>query len=389
MFQHFPRALLQVTRLVQLYIKDTPIQYWDNQTIQHIAPNIKYLDLVNVSLSEWPTWMSYFHRLVVLDISGNSLKLIPDDAFSACYNTLSDLNLGNTGLTQVPQALSTIGYLNYLVLDGNNLLQIDNPYRLGPKLEYVFLNSVGLTRVLNFSNLTKLTTVFLENNNISDSAAGSFAPSVTVLTVSGNLLSSVPSFVANMTKLNDLDLSKNQIAELKPDSFPPSLVKLDLGYNKLTIISNTSFANLTLLATLKLNNNPITAISYLAFENLVSLNGLYLDSTNLTQVPLAIGRLVYTQIRISLRDIASLSCPCPAPTELVDWYRLNTVIIYLEGVCTDGTGVLYHLVISCPNQQTPAAPITTTHCRAPAGVHNPIYICGCLFLLLFLWLFSN
>lgn len=189
MLKHFPRALLKMTRLVTLYIKDTPIQYWDNQTIQYIAPNISYLDLVNVSLSEWPTWMSYFRRLIVLDISRNSLKFIPDDAFNAFNNTLSNLILSNTGLTQVPRGLSTIRYLNYLVLDGNNLLQIDNLYLLGPKLEYLFLNSVGLTQVLNFSNLTKLTKVNLDNNNISDSTAGSFPPSVTELTLSGNSLS--------------------------------------------------------------------------------------------------------------------------------------------------------------------------------------------------------
>lgn len=138
-----------------------------------------------------------------------------------------------------------------------------------------------------------------------------------------------------------------------------------------------------------MNNNPITTISYLAFENLVSLDHLNLDSTNLTHVPLAIGRLVYTRIAISLQAIPSLSCPCPGPKELVDWYRLSKVTIFLYGVCTDGAGVLYHLVTSCPDQQTPAHPITSTHSRAPHRVQSPMYIYGCLFLLLSLWLFSN
>ncbi|BFZ13414.1 hypothetical protein BsWGS_16453 [Bradybaena similaris] len=321
-FNKLPTALKGLNTLSDLGLADTPIQVWDAATLKHIAATVETLELINVGLSAWPSWISDFHLLRTIHFSSNSLKPIPDDAFSSITDTLTSLTLENTGWTEIPQALSTLTNLNHLDLSFSNFTDVSTEveriigFPFAQKLSYLSLVAVGSPKIANFSNLTSLRLIRLDYNTISDVPVGSLPLSLSSLLLSNNILTSVPKDVANMFGLHTLDLNNNLISEIEPRAFPSSLTYLGLDANNLTIIDNTAFKNLSLLRNLRLDNNPIAVISPAAFSDLVSLVTLSIIETHLTEIPLAFTRLS-SKIDITFNTTQPLSCPCPAPNDLV------------------------------------------------------------------------
>ncbi|BFZ13417.1 hypothetical protein BsWGS_16456 [Bradybaena similaris] len=346
-FSKLPTALKKLTKLRELALLDAEIQLWDASTVKNFAATLEILYLINVGLSAWPSWISDFQLLRTLDLSDNSLKSIPDDAFSTIKDTLTYLKLSRTGLTEIRQALSTLTSLIDLVLPGNNFTDVSEVesitmFPFAQKLSYLRLDAVGFTRIANVSKLTSLSSISLDYNSISGVPVGFLPLSLTSLSISNNILSSVPKDAARMSKLETLTLDHNLITEIEPSAFPISLTDLDLSFNNLTTITNTSFKNLNLLRILALYNNPITTISYLAFSDLVSLEHLYISGSHLTEIPLAFTRLS-SKTDITFSTTQPLSCPCPAPNDLVQWFTSLTN--------TTSLGILYLTMIDCSNGQ--------------------------------------
>ncbi|CAG5119735.1 unnamed protein product [Candidula unifasciata] len=346
-----PTALKKLSKLIRLFIDDTPIQVWDTATLKQIAPTVENLALRNVSLSTWPSWISDFNSLLTLDLSGNPLNAIPDDAFNSLKESVTVLELRNTGLTHVPQALSTLSSLISLDLRNNNFTDVSEIERIAGSpfarnLTDLFLDSSGLTGAANLTNLTSLKVIGLSNNRISDVAAGSLPRSLIALYLSNNSLSSVPQDVAFLNSLTDLYLSNNRIKEIEPTSFPSSLVYLDLHFNNLTVITNTTFTHLSLLEHLLLNFNPISTIEPAAFSDLVSLQQLSLIETHLTEIPLAFS-LLSPQTDLSITTTQPFSCPCPAPRELVEWYSSRALFSTIHLYCSSGQLIDSYLSGQC------------------------------------------
>ncbi|BFZ13421.1 hypothetical protein BsWGS_16459 [Bradybaena similaris] len=423
-FNSLPSALKKLTQLTELHLTDTSIHIWDTATLKQIASTLMDLKLYNVSLSAWPSWISDFHLLRTLDLSYNSINHIPDDAFVSIKDSLIQLDLQNTGLTHVPQALSSLSSLKTLDLSFNNFTDestIDriNTFPFAHELYNLFLDSTGLTRIANFSNLTDLGVISLSGNRISDIPVGLFPASVTTLYLSHNGLSSVPKAVASMPSLKDLRLSSNRITHIEPDSFPASLTYLDLSFNNLTIVTNTisdipdglfpaslivlylshnclssvpkdvasmqslkdlrlssnrithiepdsfpstlsildlSFNNLTVitnttfknvyfLTSLNLDSNPITTISPSAFRDLETMISLSVKESHLREFPLALMQLTYLAIHFSTTQ--PLSCPCPAPHDLVQWFTSLFTPPVFEGNCSNGQSIDSYLRGQC------------------------------------------
>ncbi|BFZ13425.1 hypothetical protein BsWGS_16464 [Bradybaena similaris] len=346
-----PRALQKLTRLIDLEIQNTYIEYWDACVLKQLKPKLEKLELQNVSLSAWPNWVSDCHSLSSLDLSFNSLKSVPDDAFSSISDKLTYLGLSQTGLTQLPQALSTLSSLTHLDLSFNTFTDTSEIGRISEfpfaqKLSSLFLDNIGLDRIINFSNMTSLTYLGLEFNKLPDIPAGSLPTSLTTLYAAYNSLSSVPADVANMPNLQSLFLSGNLITEIKSNTLPPSLTYLSLNSNNLAIITNTTFRNLNLLVSLNLDSNPISAISPSAFSDLVSLRYLRFYDSHLTEIPLAFAQLS-PEAHISFSTTQPLSCPCPAPQELVQWFTSLTDTTSIQASCSSGQSIDSYLTGQC------------------------------------------
>ncbi|CAG5119727.1 unnamed protein product, partial [Candidula unifasciata] len=354
--EHLPAALMKLTSLTDLTITRSKVQNWDTAILKHIAATVESFELSSMSLSSWPSWLSYFHLLRKLDLNNNPIHTIPDDAFSAVNNSLTDLRLSRTGLTGVPTALSTLSSLSSLDLSYNNLKDVSEIQKItgfpfSQHLSYLSLDSVGLTRMANLSNLTSLKGIYLSDNMITDIPAGLLPISITSLRLYNNSLSSVPTVIANLSMLSELELTNNVITHIEPNSFPSSMTRLELGRNKLTIITNSTFRNLNLLSYLDVSYNPISTISPEAFSDLESLEQIYIIYSQLIEIPLAFAMLNY-QIDVYFSTTRPLACPCPVSHKLVLWFTSLENSQNIQAICSNGQSIDSYLGGHCYHSLT-------------------------------------
>ncbi|CAG5125044.1 unnamed protein product, partial [Candidula unifasciata] len=355
-FTGIPTALQKLASLTQLAIRDTLIEQWDPAIVKQLATTLKELELRNVSLSAWPSWISDFRLLHKLDLSWNSLRFIPDDAFSSVKDSLVILDLRGNGLTHVPYALSILSNLSRLHLSYSNFtnvpaLEFITETQIAQKLSYLDLDSSGLTRIANFSVLTSLDTLSLSGNRISQVPPVSLPASLSVLYLSDNFLSFVPADIARMSNLSFLALSGNLITWIEPNVFPPSLTYLQLSYNNLTTITNATFANLSLLMDLYLDANPISELCLAAFSELVSLKYLSMVDSQLTEIPLAFTHLS-TEVHLYWTTNQPLTCPCPASQELIQWFTSRAFAEYIQVKCNSEQSIRSYLSDQCGRAST-------------------------------------
>ena len=136
------------------------------------------------------------------------------------------------------------------------------------------------------AELGKLTTLYLEENNISDLTPLAQFTQLTTLFLVGNNISDITP-LAQLTKLTALDLSNNNISDLTPLAQLTQLTKLNLGgFNGNNISDLTPLTQLTLLTELDLSENNISDVTPLA--QLTLLTELDLSHNNIRDVtPLA------------------------------------------------------------------------------------------------------
>ena len=158
------------------------------------------------------------------------------------------------------------------------------------------IRSSGITTLNagDFDELTSLTELNLDFNQISSLPAGIFddLTSLTTLTFSANSLSSLSSDVFdNLTSLTSLNCESNNLSSLSSGVFDnlTSLTSLDMDANPLSSLPSGIFDNLTSLTTLQMANNEFRSIPTGMFVNLTSLTTLYLDDNTVDPLPLPIN----------------------------------------------------------------------------------------------------
>ncbi|CAG5127854.1 unnamed protein product [Candidula unifasciata] len=363
-----PAALLKLTNLSILYIDGSPIQKLDLAVLQHIGIKLTELHLKNVGITGNVDWLSNFSVLRILDLSENNRIIVPDTFLSSVRSTLRELSLASVGLTALPPGLLSLDNLDKLDLSGNKMNSSEINKLLAipslSKLSSLSLNSVGLEHTFNFSSLKNLTTLDLENNNISNPNEGLLPPSLSSLSLAANNLTSIATVVLGLTNLYRLDLSHNQI----------------------TTIPNATFANLTRLTKLYLNNNPIKTISARGFSGLVSLDYFYIGFTNLTEIPVALSDLSNPTLHINIEGIPALSCPCQRSQELDTWFSKHNSSLFFTGYCSSSQSLDRYFVQGCiiPSETTTTVPISSTKGTGNAPVLEISSSCTFVSLLLFL-----
>ena len=124
------------------------------------------------------------------------------------------------------------------------------------KLTSLNLSVNQISDIKPLSNLTNLTSLSLSGNKISDIKPLSNLTKLTTLDLLGNQISDIKP-LSNLTKLTSLYLSGNQISDTAPFSNLTNLTKLDLSGNQISDIKPLS--NLTNLTFLSLSGNPLTS----------------------------------------------------------------------------------------------------------------------------------
>lgn len=331
----YQNALLHLDALRVLNIYNTEIQDWNVEVMRHIGSTVQTLYLTNVGFSEWPGWISYFSNLTELTIVDGTISTMPDDALDNVANSLSTISLMNNRFTSISKAISILNALQTLIISNNNIsdltwlpkssklfsLSLDNnqlsdvnhvSLALRPFAESLMgIGIVGnkLPAIPDMSYLTRVATLDLSSNRISDPTLGSLANGLSYLDLKMNYLPAIPVIFFSLQSVTDMVLGSNVISEIRGSQFPPWTEGVDLGYNLITELTDTSFPENCSILSLNLISNPVTSISTFAFKNLQRLTVLNLSYSKLTRLPLALSMLTsLTFFDIDRSD--DLICTC-------------------------------------------------------------------------------
>ncbi|KAH0785976.1 protein phosphatase 2C [Histomonas meleagridis] len=192
-------------------------------------------------------------KLQTISLQDNFTNKIPDQVFEALisYTSLTQINLDDNHLTEIPVELEKVENLETLYIRSNDI------------------------NVLKKSNFKKLSLLDLSCNSIQ--SVQSIPECVTFLNLSFNLINQL-TFSSQI--LQRLNLAGNNLTELPQGVVFPSLRSLVIPYNKIIDITNIKeFApNLDLL---NASYNLIDKFPELP-ENITSV---YLDNNKLTTIP--------------------------------------------------------------------------------------------------------
>ncbi|XP_010478875.1 PREDICTED: leucine-rich repeat receptor-like tyrosine-protein kinase PXC3 [Camelina sativa] len=313
----------------------------DNGSV--ISLSVSGFDLSN---SSFLPVVCNLHTLESLDVSNNSLSLIPDGFVTNCERLVGfkHLNLSSNNFSSSP---SFRGFSKLAVLDiSYNVLS-------GIIRDYGFEGLVQLRSLnLSFNSLTGSVpinlTKSLEKLEVSDNHLSGTIPEgighyqeLRLIDLSDNhLIGSIPSSLGNLSKLESLILSNNNLSGTIPESLSriqtlrrfaanrnkftgviPSgitknLANLDLSFNYLNgsipgdLLSQLKLVSVDLssnqlvgwipqsisssLVRLRLGSNKLTgSVPSAAFESLQNLTYLEMDNNRLTgHIPSAFGNLV-------------------------------------------------------------------------------------------------
>ncbi|XP_036074204.1 extracellular matrix protein 2 isoform X6 [Rousettus aegyptiacus] len=178
-------------------------------------------------------------EITSLELSGNSITSIPDEAFNGLPN-LERLNLSNNNITSSgigPKAFKLLKKLMHLNMDGNTLVEI--PSELPSTLEELKINENNLQAIdeESLSDLSQLVTLELEGNDLSETNVNplAFQPlkSLSYLRLGRNKFRIVPQGLP--ASIEELYLENNQIEEITEICFnhTRNINVIVLCYNKI------------------------------------------------------------------------------------------------------------------------------------------------------------
>ncbi|KAK8725294.1 hypothetical protein OTU49_010800, partial [Cherax quadricarinatus] len=217
------------------------------------------LNLQDNRLTGVPTpALTRLRQLKLLDLSGNKITSIPDEAFKGLR--LSTLKLADNELSLSGQSFKGLeGSLKNLNLKGTKLRNVPPALRNLPVLAFLDIaqNQIRSLEGGALRNLHSLTALNIERNLLQTLQVKDFAgvnDTLSSLSLLNNLITDFPTEALNtLTELRVLDIGFNLITEVPEDGF-------------------RGIRSLTLLA---LDGNPLNSVPGQAFSHLnTSLRGL-------------------------------------------------------------------------------------------------------------------
>ncbi|KAM4803408.1 extracellular matrix protein 2 isoform X3 [Urocitellus parryii] len=201
-------------------------------------------------------------EITSLELLGNSITSIPDEAFNGLPN-LERLDLSKNNITSSgigPKAFKLLKKLTRLNMDGNNLVRI--PSELPSTLEELKINENNLQAIdeESLSDLNQLVTLELEGNNLSE-------------------INVDPLAFKSLKSLSYLRLGKNKF-RIIPQGLPASIEELYLENNQIEEITEICFnqtrkINVIVLRYNNIEENRIAPLAWINQENLESIDLSY------------------------------------------------------------------------------------------------------------------
>uniref|UniRef100_A0A2P2KB91 LRR repeats and ubiquitin-like domain-containing protein At2g30105 n=2 Tax=Rhizophora mucronata TaxID=61149 RepID=A0A2P2KB91_RHIMU len=199
----------------------------------------------------------------VIVLAECNLKRIPDEVW-ACGSSTRVLDISNNSIQELPGQIGYLGSLQKLFLNGNDMLNESNHWEA-------------------LTPLKQLTVLSMSQNHLTSlpSQLGALS-SLRQLHVSHNKLGSIPVEIGLLSQLEVLKANNNRI-----NTIPAcigncsSLVEVDLSSNLLTELPET-FGNLHKMKTLQLSNNGLKSLPSTLLKMCVQLSTLDLHNTEIT-----------------------------------------------------------------------------------------------------------
>ena len=221
--------------------------------------------------------------------------------------------------------LNEDGKILRLMIHGKGISKIDFIANL-TLLTELYLDSNQIQDIQALSKLTKLTKLKFDFNQIQDIQVLSNLTSLTTLSLYKNQIQDIQA-VSELTSLTELNLSQNKIQDVSALSKLTSLTELVLYSNQLSDISALSM--LTSLTELDLSENKIQDIK--ALSKLTSLTELNLSSNQIQDIEALSSLALLTQLSLSnnqIQDIEALS----SLTSLTELFLSNNQIKHIEAL---------------------------------------------------------
>jgi len=179
-----------------------------------------------------------------------------------------------------------------LYLDGNQISSVESSDFSGlTSLDLLSLQENQLSSIESgdFGGLTNLERLLLRDNQISSIESGDFSGLTNLehLSLSRNQISSIESGSFNgLANLNTLGLSNNQILSIESGSFNElaNLNRLEFENNQISSIESGDFSGLTNLRYLGLNGMQLSSIESGDFSGPTNLTELYLNRNQISSI---------------------------------------------------------------------------------------------------------
>ncbi|XP_011301867.1 chaoptin [Fopius arisanus] len=300
------------TRLQSLGIVSGQLQAVPQKALTPLT-GLTSLDLEANQIRELPRHSFFGLSLIKLNLKGNEIAKISEDAFAGLEASLTDLDLSEnkirifpmTSLRRVENLLSLKlawndvshlpedGYsrldtLNYLDLSSNNFQVIPlNCFRCCPVLRTLSLshNSANTVDKDAFISLIHLESIDLSHNKIIflDVATFRANPKLRSIDLSHNHLHYIRGIFARLPELKELFLADNNILEIPAEAFLESisLSVLYLQQNAIRRIDSRGLATLGQLAQLHLSDNFIERVPRGFLDHCDNLSTLSLDGNRI------------------------------------------------------------------------------------------------------------
>lgn len=204
-----PKEVFKLKKLKMLDVsknelRDSSIHFSRNK-------HIKVLNLQANDFTHIPYKIQKNRRLDNLLLGNNQLKNFEKSNFKH-LKKLTNLNLYNAGLNELPKNLTRLTNLEELDLYHNNLRLLPNEIAKLSNLKTLAVSNNQLWKFPeNISALKNLKVLYAHHNKLSDLPQ---LPDLKLLDVGYNLFKTLPHSIQNLQNLEELDFTKNQISDV-------------------------------------------------------------------------------------------------------------------------------------------------------------------------------
>lgn len=316
-FSYIPTVFRSLNNLRELVLNGNPLfKQLDTALMIHIGHTLTHFEFDMEYFQFWPYQLQYLRVLRTLTIGYIPFKRIPGDAFHGLEHTLSSLEIHDSQLVKIPQAVCFLEKLYMFNFSSNHNLDKRNSAVTEPCA----------------TNRLKPHTLFLDNNDL-ETFPSLFAmfQHIYGLDLKNNKLNIMIAdlFEFSNFTVENINLERNNFSRIPYSiNYLTALETLRIGHNYITSVDEPDVSKLVNLNFLDLSGNPLMYISHRSFQNNLKLQRIDLRDTKLRQIPSAV--LYLTNLNSLFLDQDPIDCTCDL-SYLKTWN--NTGVISDSSFC--------------------------------------------------------